>query len=356
MNYLRLIACAMILANMASIPGAAQQTDSGTAALASDAGAAFDAQDWAKAAKLYEELSQSPDAPPRVWLRLGAALRQLGSYQSALAAFEKANAAGAGLFAEYGEAAVYAAMKDTEKSFEHLTKSLQQGYAQPDVLSTDPDFAALRADPRFAKLVEQARKNQRPCAYTPENRQFDFWVGEWSVATTQGAVPAGDSRIELILEDCIVQENWKSLNSPYSGKSYNVYNQSLKRWEQYWVDDVGGNIFFYGGLRDGVMDYFTDEIPQAGGPALKRHLNSFPWARTKSASSAAALSMAAKLGPWSTTSPTPARSSGESTYLGTSRRRKAALAFGHLFPSGFLPLKPRFPRAFLVSLSFPTWS
>jgi tetratricopeptide (TPR) repeat protein len=276
MNYLRLIASAMILANMASIPSAAQQAGSGSAALASDAGAAFDAKDWAKAAKLYEELSQSPDAPPRVWLRLGAALRQLGSYQSALAAFEKANAAGAGLFAEYGEAAVYAAMKDTEKSFEHLTKSLQQGYAQPDVLSTDPDFAALRADPRFARLVEQARKNQRPCAYTPENRQFDFWVGEWSVATTQGAVPAGDSRIELILEDCIVQENWKSLNSPYSGKSYNVYNQSLKRWEQYWVDNVGGNIFFYGGLRDGVMDYFTDEIPQAGGPPLKRHLQFIP--------------------------------------------------------------------------------
>jgi hypothetical protein len=80
----------------------------------------------------------------------------------------------------------------------------------------------------------------------------------------------------LILEDCVVQENWKSQNSSYSGKSYNMYNQALKRWEQYWVDNVGGNIFFYGGLKDGVMDYFTDEIPQAGGPALKRHLQFIP--------------------------------------------------------------------------------
>jgi tetratricopeptide (TPR) repeat protein len=240
------------------------------------AAAAYDAKDWPTAAKLYGELSQSPEAPPRVWLRLGAALLELGRYQEALAAFERANAAGGALFAEYGEAAVYAAMKQPEKAFEHLEKAVQQGYAQPDALSSDPNLASLRSDPRFAKFVEQARRNQRPCAYSAENRQFDFWLGEWSVSTTQGGIPAGDSKIELILEDCVVQENWKSQNSPYSGKSYNIYNQALKRWEQYWVDNVGGNIFFYGGLKDGVMDYFTDEIPQPGAPPLRRHLQFIP--------------------------------------------------------------------------------
>jgi tetratricopeptide (TPR) repeat protein len=245
------------------------------------AAAAYDAKDWSTAAKLYEELSQSPEAPPRVWLRLGAALRELGKYPEALAAFEKANAAGAALFGEYGEAAVYTAMKQPEIALEHLEKAVQQGYAQPDVLSSDPNLAALRSDPRFAKLVEQANKNQRPCAYTAENRQFDFWLGEWSVTTTQGGIPAGESKIELILEDCVVQENWKSQNAPYSGKSYNIYNQAQKRWEQYWVDNVGGNIFFYGGLKDSVMDYFTDEIPQAGGPPLKRHLQFIPISHDK---------------------------------------------------------------------------
>ena len=240
------------------------------------AAAAYDAKDWPTAARLYEELSQSPEAPPRVWLRLGAALRELGKNPDAIAAFEKANAAGAGLFGEYGEATVYAAMKQPEKAFEHLEKAMQQGYAQPDVLSSDPNLVTLRGDPRFAKFVEQAKKNQRPCAYSAENRQFDFWLGEWSVATTQGGIPAGDSKIELILEGCVVQENWKSQNGPYSGKSYNTYNQALHRWEQYWVDNVGGNIFFFGGLKDGVMDYFTDEIPQPGAAALKRHLQFIP--------------------------------------------------------------------------------
>jgi tetratricopeptide (TPR) repeat protein len=264
-----------ILLVSCAVKTAAQQPSSSNT-LAAEAGAAYDAKDWAKAARLYAELSQSPEAPPRVWLRLGAALRQLGKYEEALAAFEKANAAGAALFGEYGEAAVYTAIKQPEKAFEHLEKAVQQGYAQPDVLSSDPDFSALRSDPRFAKLVEQAKKNQRPCAYSAENRQFDFWLGEWSVTTTQGSIPAGDSKIELILEDCVVQENWKSQNSPYSGKSYNIYNQARKQWEQYWVDNVGGNIFFYGGLKDGVMDYYTDEIPQTGGPALKRHLQFIP--------------------------------------------------------------------------------
>jgi tetratricopeptide (TPR) repeat protein len=275
MNLVHFARLTIVLATLAWRADATQQS-SNNDALAAEAGAAYDAKDWARAAKLYAQLSQSPEAPPRVWLRLGASERELGRYDHALAAFDKANAAGAALFGEYGEAAVYTAMKQLDKAFEHLEKAVQQGYGQPEVMSGDPHLAALRSDPRFAKLLEQAKKNQRPCAYTAENRQFDFWLGEWSVTTTQGAVPAGDSRIELILEDCVVQENWKSQNGPYSGKSYNIYNQALKRWEQYWVDNTGGNIFFYGGLKDGELDYWTDEIPQPSGPALKRHLQFIP--------------------------------------------------------------------------------
>jgi hypothetical protein len=38
------------------------------------------------------------------------------------------------------------------------------------------------------------------------------------------------------------------------------------------VDNAGGNIFFYGGLKDGIMDCWTDELPQPDGKKLKRHL------------------------------------------------------------------------------------
>ena len=269
---IRVLACLFLAVALST----SAQQDSKVDVLSKEANGAYEAKNWERAAKLYEELSKEMTTPPpRVWLRLGAAMRSLGRYEEALAAFEKAGQSGAGLFGEYGKAAVYVALNQPEKAFASLDKAVQQGYADPDALTSDPDLSVLRNDPRFARIVEQAKKNQRPCAYTPENRQFDFWLGEWNVSTTQGAVPSGNSNIELILEDCVVQENWKSLNSPYAGKSYNIYNASLKRWEQYWVDNVGGNIFFYGGLKDGVMDYWTDDLPQPDGTKLKRHLQFF---------------------------------------------------------------------------------
>ena len=269
---IRVLACLFLAVALST----SAQQDPNVDVLSKEANAAYEAKNWERAAKLYEELSKEmTTAPPRVWLRLGAAMRSLGRYEEALAAFEKAGQSGAGLFGEYGKAAVYVALNQPEKAFASLDKAVQQGYADPDALTSDPDLSVLRNDPRFARIMEQAKKNQRPCAYTPENRQFDFWLGEWNVSTTQGAVPSGNSKIELILEDCVVQENWKSLNSPYAGRSYNIYNASLKRWEQYWVDNVGGNIFFYGGLKDGVMDYWTDDLPQPDGTKLKRHLQFF---------------------------------------------------------------------------------
>src|SRR5437762_706746 len=134
---------------------AAQQSTTKGPSVADEASAAYDAKDWTKAAELYRELSRSKDAPPRVWLRLGAALRALGQYDQALAAFEHANEAGAAPFADYGRATIYAAMKQIDKAFASLEKSVQQGYAQPETLTSDPEFTALRSDPRFIKLVEQ---------------------------------------------------------------------------------------------------------------------------------------------------------------------------------------------------------
>jgi tetratricopeptide (TPR) repeat protein len=281
----RIVCCVVLVLALASMALSAAArpavADAHADALAAEANTAYQAKDWAKSAKLYEELSKVPNAPPRVWLRLGASLRSLGKYDDALAAFDKATQVGGAPFGDYGKAATYGLMKQTDKALDALEKSAQQGYNDPDALAADENLASLHGDTRFAKIMEQAKKNQRPCAYSAENRQFDFWLGEWDVSTTQGSIPAGTSKIELILEDCVVQENWKSLNLPYSGKSYNIYDAALKRWEQYWVDNTGGNIFFHGELKDGVMDYYTDDLPQPTGPALRRHLQFFKLSEDK---------------------------------------------------------------------------
>ena len=254
----------------------AQQPDA-AATLSAQASAAYELKDWTKSAALYEKLTQAHPETPRLWFRLGTSLQELGQLDRALEVYQKALAAGAPPpYVEYFIATVYAQKKESDKAFEHLQRALAAGYNKPDELSYDQHLSSLRTDSRFEKLVEQANHNLKPCAYASENRQFDFWLGEWNVETTQGGIPSGQSKIELILEDCVVLENWQSNGNPYSGKSYNIYNSALKRWEQFWVDNAGGNIFFYGGLKDGVMDYYTDELPQPDGTKLKRHLQFFP--------------------------------------------------------------------------------
>jgi tetratricopeptide (TPR) repeat protein len=262
----------LLFSSVSAVLAAAQpvvQSDSAAA----EAGAAYEAEDWSKAARLYEPIVKAHPETPRLWFRLATSQQELGQLDLALQTMEQGLKAGVPpVLAEFAIATIYADKKDTEKAFEHLQKALDAGYNKPEQFDLDAHLAALRGDPRFAKLRQQAERNLKPCVGTPENRQFDFWLGEWNVETTQGGVPAGQSKIELILGDCVIQENWQSDGNPYSGKSYNVYNAALKRWEQFWVDNSAGNIFFYGGLKDGVMDYWTDELPQPGGPPLKRHL------------------------------------------------------------------------------------
>jgi tetratricopeptide (TPR) repeat protein len=259
---------------------AAQQTDQAVPGIdkAAEANEAYQANDWARASFLYQEFTSRQPSNGRAWYRLAASLHALGKQDEAVAAYQKSMEVGvAPGVAEYAMALAYAAKHDTEKTFQLLQKAAQDGFNEPDRLASEQELSPLRADARFAKIVEQATHNLKPCAYNPLNRQFDFWVGEWDVVTAEGTNPAGSSKIELILGDCVIQENWTSAgNSGYQGKSFNIYNADLKRWEQFWNDNAGGMIHFYGGLSDKVMDFWTDEIPQKDGTKLKRHLQFIP--------------------------------------------------------------------------------
>jgi hypothetical protein len=90
---------------------------------------------------------------------------------------------------------------------------------------------------------------QHPCNDTLY-RQFDFWIGEWEAFNINGQ-KAGDSKIELILDSCIILENWTSTavikGLRYAGKSYNTWNSTTKRWQQYWVDNTGSIISYFDG-------------------------------------------------------------------------------------------------------------
>ena len=69
-----------------------------------------------------------------------------------------------------------------------------------------------------------AQKGKLPCS-NPVYRQFDFWIGEWE-AFGPGGKKAGDSKISLILDSCIIFEEWTSASLQqglrYAGKSFNT--------------------------------------------------------------------------------------------------------------------------------------
>src|SRR6267154_5037819 len=133
--------------------------------VATEAASAYDAKNWSESARLYSQIVEA--APnPRAWYRLGVSLNKTGEKEKAIEAFEKGRSLGwPPQFVEYGLATVFVSKKDKDKAFEHLQKAAQNGLSQPDQLSSDPDLAELKSDPRFAKILELMTRNQKPYAY-----------------------------------------------------------------------------------------------------------------------------------------------------------------------------------------------
>jgi len=118
------------------------------------------------------------------------------------------------------------------------------------LMTTTPTFAQETPTPAPGATPAPA---PAPCSGA-ERRQFDFWVGEWEVTGPKGKV-VGNSRIESILGGCAIAEHWSSTtgNGANDGKSYNIYNADLQRWEQFWVDASGSRLMLSGRFADGKM-------------------------------------------------------------------------------------------------------
>ena len=157
----------------------------------------------------------------------------------------------------FGMARAQARLGEKDRAFDALKKAVAAGFFQVSLLEAESDLAPLRGDARFKEAVAEADRNARPCVYRPESRAFDFWVGDWEV-TANGA-PAGTSRVERILGDCVIFENWTGANG-FSGKSFNFFDRAKNRWQQTWVDNVGGLMEFQGEARDGSLHFLGERV------------------------------------------------------------------------------------------------
>ncbi len=123
-------------------------------------------------------------------------------------------------------------------------------------------------------LVFQTISAQKPCS-RPEFRQFDFWVGEWEAFGLKGS-KAGDSRISIILDSCVILEEWTGILNQgftYTGKSFNSYNSATKQWQQTWTDNTGNTTeFLRGEGSDGKIVYYADNVTDPKGKSFMRRL------------------------------------------------------------------------------------
>ena len=100
-----------------------------------------------------------------------------------------------------------------------------------------------------------------PCE-TADYQAFDFWLGDWQVATHDGQ-QAGTNSITRAEGMCLLVERWQSTQGG-TGQSYNYYDPQSEKWRQVWVSqgaiiDISGGLTAAGAMRlEGEIVYQAD--------------------------------------------------------------------------------------------------
>lgn len=231
---------------------------------------AFAAGEWATAVAAYEQVSAAQPANPLLKMRIGQCYAKLERWAEAAAALDLAVQGGAPLaLFTVDHAGSYARLGQADKAVAVLQAAVQNGFAQPEAIQSSPNLASLAGHPGFAAAVTGADKNARPCRYDDDARAFDFWVGDWDV-TVQGA-PAGTSHVELILEGCVVFENWTATVGG-TGKSFNLWDKSRQRWQQTWVDNRGTLLELHGTFTEPGKLVYENHVPGPDGKGPKNRM------------------------------------------------------------------------------------
>ncbi len=223
-----------------------------------EAGAFFQNQDWQSAAAAYRKIVAAEPKNANARARYGASLLGLNNLREARTELERAAENNQNPNVEFYLARVYSRQNDAARAFAALDKMLQFGGVSRATLTGEKDLSGLTSDERFKQILQKLDFVLHPCTARPEFRQFDFWLGDWVARDPQGNV-GGTSSIQMILDSCIIFENWTGAGGT-SGKSFNIYDSNDKKWHQTWVDDKGTFTHYIGGMEDGKMVIVADTV------------------------------------------------------------------------------------------------
>jgi tetratricopeptide (TPR) repeat protein len=223
---------------------------------------AFTASKWTDAIALYKAIAEKEPQNWNARMRWGISLTSSNNPKDAVPVLEEAVKLNTNGQTLYALSSAYAGLKNADQAFVTFEKAVANGFSQLTSFEADAGFNSFKNDSRYEKAKGLLKRNVYPCLYNELNHQFDFWLGEWDVRNVAGQF-AGSSKIERMLGECIIFENWTSAPpQSYSGKSINLYNNITNKWMQTWFDDKGAVVEFINGeFKDNKMIFITRPNP-----------------------------------------------------------------------------------------------
>lgn len=237
---------------------------------------AFQQRDWSNVILAYQTIIREEQTNAMAWFRLGVAYHEMKQYEQSVEPLQRALQLGfQTTTATQRLARVYAMMNQKDKALDLLERAIILGFATTrQGFALEPELNNVRDDARYAGLVEKAERNVASyCDGIPEHRQFDFWIGEWDVRpfATPNAAPIARSIIERANGNCTIVENYYT-KAGYTGKSFNIYDASRQQWRQFWNDNTGVVVEFFGvyDANEKALKYRSESLSASGQKSLGR--------------------------------------------------------------------------------------
>ncbi len=218
----------------------------------------FKSQKWVEAAKAYESIVAEDPRNVDAWRNLGMSYYQLKEYDSAVKALQEVVGLAQDPNAMYNIACSFALAGKPGDALDWLEKFVASNISPFVFPEKDKDLESLYELARFREIAATLDRRRRPCQYSAEARQFDFWLGSWDVFNPQGQ-QAGTSEILSVSEGCGILEQWKNRGGT-TGTSLNFYDAATKKWYQYWMGATGVATRYEGEYREGAMRYQSESV------------------------------------------------------------------------------------------------
>ena len=113
-----------------------------------------------------------------------------------------------------------------------------------------------------------AAADSRSCSTNSEDRQLDFFLGDWTV-TYPGMTGNATSNVSLSLDKCLFTESWDG-GKGHSGKNMFAYSSDDKAWHGMFTDNQGRVHVFEGKIGLGSAEFTGPSRGPNGQKVLNR--------------------------------------------------------------------------------------